>query len=87
MCNDTVFSIVIEYRESSGDVYQMGIGGTASTRGCGSATYAYDHCVYKKEALTWAHQEVMRLLLEERKYASYAELHRLVEEWFDIGGS
>ena len=43
--------------------------------------------MYKKEVLTWAHQEVMRLLLEERKYVSYAELHRLVGERFDIGGS
>ena len=29
----------------------------------------------------------MRLPLEERKYASYAELHRLVEERFDIDHS
>ena len=48
-----------------------------------SANYSCDHSVYKKEVLTWAHQEVMRLLLEERKYVSYAELHRLVEERFD----
>ena len=78
MCRDTVFSIVKEYRKSSGDVYQMGISAAASSRGCGSANYAYDHSVYKKEVLTWTHQEVVRLLLEERKYASYAELHRLV---------
>ena len=34
----------------------MGIAGTASTRGCGSVNYGYDHSVYKKEVLTWAHQ-------------------------------
>ena len=34
--------------------------------------------------LIWAHQEVMRRMKEDKKYSSYAELHRLFEERYNL---
>ena len=76
--------IVNECKDKGGNLYQMGVGGTASARGCGSSRYSSDHSIFKKEMLIWAHQQVMRLLKEDKTLTSYAELHRRFEEPYDL---
>ena len=87
MSPKTVFFIVNECKDKGGNLYQMGVGGTASARGCGSSRYSSDHSIFKKEMLIWAHQQVMRLLKEDKTLTSYAELHRRFEERYDLGSS
>ena len=48
-----------------------------------SGQYSYDHSIFTKDTLIWAHQEVMRRMKEAKKYSSYAELHWLFEERYN----
>ena len=83
----TVFFIVNECMDKGDNLYEMGVGGTASARGCGSSQYFSDHSLFKKEMLIWAHQQVIRLLKEHKTLISYAELHRRFEERYDLDSS
>ena len=80
MSPKTVFFIVNECKDKGGDLYQMGVGVTASARGCRSSQYSSDHSIFMREMLIWAHQQVMRLLKEDKALTSYSELYRRFEE-------
>ena len=81
----TVFDIVEQCSEV-GNIYELSMGGSASTRGCRSDYYPYDHSIFTKEILTWAYQEVMRMLKKEKcftfigllKIATIFTLHAIV---------
>ena len=87
MSPKTVFFIVNECKDKGGNLYQMGVGGTASARGCGSSQYSSDHSIFKKEMLILAHLQVKRLLKKDKTLTSYAELHRRFEKRCDLGSS
>ena len=56
MSPKTVFFIVNEFKDKGGYLYQMGVGGITSARGCKNSQYSSDHSIFKKEMLIWAHQ-------------------------------
>ena len=87
MSRRTVFDIVKQCSEVGGNIYELSVGGNASSRGCGSDRYSYDHSIFTKEILIWAHQEVMRMLKKDKKYSSCADIHRLVEERYDLNST
>ena len=84
MSRCTIFDIVKQCSELGGNIYELSVGGSASTGGCGGGQYSYDHSIFTKDMLIWAHQEVMRRMKEDKKYSSYAELHRLFEERYNL---
>ena len=79
----TVRSVKAEYDESGGDIYNM-CAKSFCKRGTASPSYTYyEHRRIKKEIVSSCHEFCMKRL-GKGMLSTYAELHRHLEEDFDI---
>ena len=78
----TVRSVIAEYNESGGDIYNM-CAKPSCKRGTASPWYTYEHRRIKKEMVLSCHEFCMKQL-GKGMTSTYAELHRHLEEEFDI---
>lgn len=81
-----VREIVEEFDKCGGDVYNLAIM-NKTTRGTASEHYSFEHLIIKKEMLMFCHEYCLKKLSEEGAMSSYAELHRVFEDKFDLGVS
>ena len=82
----TVLDVLRKFDHSRGEVYQMAIS-HKTTRGMASSSYYFEHCIIKKEMLMFCHEYCLKNLTNEGALSSYAELHRVFEEQYNLGVS
>ena len=82
----TVLDVVREFDQSGGEVYQMAIS-HKTTRGTASSSYSFRHCTIKKEMLMFCHEYCLNKLTKEGALSSFAELHCVFEEQYNLGVS
>ena len=81
-----VNEIMKKFDGCDGDVYQLAVI-SKTTRGTANEQYSFEHVGIRGGILLFCHKYCLKNLTDNGAISSYAELHRVLEEEFDVGVS